>query len=81
MAREAGLQIDTADLQSREQDLRRLVDEGFAEGRRRGVTGIPTFFIGEEQVVGAQPYEAIKEVVERQLRQGRSSPGPDQNLT
>ena len=74
----AGLRINIDDLQSREQELRRLVDEGYKEGRRLGVSGIPTFFIGGEQVVGAQPYEAIKEVVERHLNGSADGTSNDQ---
>ncbi|GAG15888.1 unnamed protein product, partial [marine sediment metagenome] len=34
------------------------------EGRRRGVSGTPTFFVGQTQVVGAQPYSEFKRAIE-----------------
>jgi predicted DsbA family dithiol-disulfide isomerase len=36
------------------------------EAASAGVTGIPTFDIGEERVVGAQPYPVLAEAVVRQ---------------
>lgn len=37
------------------------VDEHSAQGRAKGVTGIPSFFIGDAFVVGCQPYEVLAE--------------------
>jgi predicted DsbA family dithiol-disulfide isomerase len=39
------------------------VDEDWERSRRYGVTGVPTFVIGDRGVVGAQPYEALEELV------------------
>jgi predicted DsbA family dithiol-disulfide isomerase len=41
------------------------VDEDWEKSRRYGVTGVPTFVIGDQGVVGAQPYEALEQLVER----------------
>jgi predicted DsbA family dithiol-disulfide isomerase len=41
------------------------VDRKLAEAAQHGVTGIPTFFIGDEAVVGCQPYEALAAAAER----------------
>ncbi len=38
-----------------------------AEGRSVGVQGTPAFFIGEEEMSGAQPYAEFERVIERQL--------------
>jgi predicted DsbA family dithiol-disulfide isomerase len=38
----------------------RVVDDRIAEAHAMGVTGIPTFRIGDEVVVGCQPYEALR---------------------
>lgn len=35
------------------------------EAGAAGVTGIPTFFIGEQKIVGCQPYSVLAEAVER----------------
>ena len=35
------------------------------EAAQMGVTGIPTFFIGDECIVGCQPYEVLEEAVRK----------------
>jgi predicted DsbA family dithiol-disulfide isomerase len=39
------------------------IDEDWAKSRSYGVTGVPTFVVGERGVVGAQPYEALLELI------------------
>ena len=39
------------------------VDEDWAKSRSCGVTGVPTFVAGGYGVVGAQPYEALEQLV------------------
>lgn len=46
----------------------RLKEAGF-ELRRCGIHGVPTFFIGDEVVVGAQPYTVFEEAIERALQE------------
>ncbi len=41
----------------------------FDEGRQRGVSGTPTFFIGDRAVVGAQPVEVFVAAIEQALDQ------------
>lgn len=42
---------------------RAAVDADWERSRRYGVTGVPTFVIGNRGVVGAQPYEILEELV------------------
>jgi len=42
---------------------RAAVDADWEKSRRYGVTGVPTFVIGNRGVVGAQPYEILEELV------------------
>lgn len=44
------------------------IDADWAKSRQYGVTGVPTFVANMQGVVGAQPYEALVELV-RQARQ------------
>ncbi|MBD3388349.1 MAG: thioredoxin domain-containing protein [Candidatus Altiarchaeales archaeon] len=44
-----------------------LVESHISEGRSRGVSGTPTFFIGGQKVVGAQPMSAFREVIGSEL--------------
>jgi protein-disulfide isomerase len=51
-------------------DSQRYLDKLAAdleEGRQRGVGGTPTFFVGQTQVVGAQPYSEFKSAIEDEL--------------
>jgi predicted DsbA family dithiol-disulfide isomerase len=62
-----GVGLDGASAVAAADDPRFLaaVDEKLEEARRHGVTGIPTFFIGDEEVVGCQPYEVLAAAAER----------------
>ncbi len=75
VAAAAGLDGQAALRGSREPGiLERVADMG-REAAGAGVTGIPTFDIGEERVVGAQPYAVLAAAVVRQggrRRQGVS---------
>ncbi len=37
------------------------VDADWARSRKLGITGVPTFVIGERGIVGFQPYEALEQ--------------------
>lgn len=41
------------------------VDAKQADARAHGVTGVPTFFIGQQKIVGCQPYEVLAAAAER----------------
>jgi predicted DsbA family dithiol-disulfide isomerase len=41
------------------------VDEDWTKSRQYGVTGVPTFVAGRQGVVGAQPYEALEQLLEQ----------------
>jgi len=47
------------------------VDADWEKSRRYGITGVPTFVAGSYAVVGAQPYEALEELV-RKAREAAS---------
>lgn len=47
----------------------KAVDEHWAKSRQYGITGVPTFVAGGRGVAGAQPYEALVELV-RLAREG-----------
>lgn len=44
---------------------RAAIDADWAKSRQCGVTGVPTFVIGNNGVVGAQPYEALEQLVQQ----------------
>lgn len=46
------------------------VNNDLADGRSYGVTGTPTFFINGVRLVGAQPYESFKTIIDQELEAG-----------
>ncbi len=43
------------------------VTADFSEGASVGVSGTPTFFVNGQMIVGAQPYETFKQVIDAEL--------------
>ena len=48
-------------------DMLEEVQADMADAQSYGVNSTPTFFINGEKVVGAQPFEAFKQVIDKQL--------------
>lgn len=44
------------------------IDEDFAAGSEVGVSGTPTFYINGKQLVGAQPFESFKAIIDEELK-------------
>jgi predicted DsbA family dithiol-disulfide isomerase len=65
VAESVGLDAAAALAAADEPRYTKLVDARIAEAKARGVTGIPTFVIGDEEVVGCQPYEVLAAAAER----------------
>lgn len=65
VARRAGLEADAAIQAMGAECYLQRVDATREEASRRGVTGIPAFFIGRQCLVGCQPYELLAQAVER----------------
>ena len=64
LASEAGLDPEAALAASRDSKFLARIDACRAEAEEVGVTGIPTFVMGERGVVGCQPYEVLAKLVE-----------------
>ena len=58
-----GLSVDGAREALETRTFKAAVDADWELSRRYGVTGVPTFVAGGSGVVGAQPYEALEELV------------------
>ena len=58
-----GLSVDGAREALKTRSFKAAVDADWELSRRYGVTGVPTFVAGRSGVVGAQPYEALEELV------------------
>ncbi len=74
VAAAAGLEGQAVLQGSREPGILERVAAMGREAARAGVTGIPTFDVGEERVVGAQPYAVLAEAVVRQGGSARVRP-------
>lgn len=59
LARGVGLDPERAAAAASDPAYVARVDAMGSEAARAGVTGIPTFFIGDRKVVGCQPYEVV----------------------
>ena len=70
-----GLSVDEAREVLEKRTFKAAVDADWALSRRYGITGVPTFVVGRYGVVGAQPYEALEELVRKATEPGSSSGG------
>ena len=70
IARRVGLSADGAALVLEKRTFKDAVDADWDLSRQYGVTGVPTFVAGRHGVVGAQPYEALEELVRKAAPQG-----------
>jgi predicted DsbA family dithiol-disulfide isomerase len=46
-----------------ERTFKEAVDRDWEYARTCGITAVPTFMVGGRKLVGAQPYEALKDFV------------------
>ena len=67
VAKSVGLPADQAREVIEKRSYQAAIDADWAKSREYGVTGVPTFVAGNRSVVGAQPYEALEQLV-RQAR-------------
>ncbi len=82
IATRAGIDPEAAILAADGPEYQRRVDVLRAEAGSMGVTGVPTLFIGDQCVVGCQPYAAITKAARRagasskQTDKGQEAPVP-----
>ena len=72
IVQEVGLSVDAAREVLEKRTFKDAVDADWKLSRQYGITGVPTFVVGRDGVVGAQPYEVLEQLV-REGRQGASS--------
>ena len=65
VVKSAGLSVDAAREVLEKRTFKDAVDEDWQLSRQYGITGVPTFVVGRFGVVGAQPYEALVQLVEK----------------
>ncbi len=65
IAAAVGLPADRAREVIEQRTHRAAIDADWDKSRQYGVTGVPTFVIGNQGVVGAQPYETLEQLVKQ----------------
>jgi predicted DsbA family dithiol-disulfide isomerase len=60
-----GLPAEEARAVLAERRFKDAVDADWEKSRAYGVTGVPTFVVGDRGVVGAQPYEVLEQFLEQ----------------
>jgi predicted DsbA family dithiol-disulfide isomerase len=65
IARSVGLDEAKAREVLEQRTFKPAIDADWAKSRAYGVSGVPTFVAGGYGVVGAQPYEALEQLVEQ----------------
>ena len=63
IVKSVGLSVDAARDVLDKRTFKDAVDEDWKLSRQYGITGVPTFVVGNRGVVGAQPYEALEQLV------------------
>ena len=63
IVKEAGLSVDAAREVLEKRTFKAAVDADWKLSREYGITGVPTFVVGRQGVVGAQPYEVLEQLV------------------
>jgi predicted DsbA family dithiol-disulfide isomerase len=70
IAERVGLPVDAAREVLEKRTFKAAVDADWKLSRQYGVTGVPTFVVGRRGVVGAQPYEALEQLVSKVKAEG-----------
>ncbi|NBS59395.1 MAG: DsbA family oxidoreductase [Betaproteobacteria bacterium] len=63
IAKAVGLSAETARESLEKRAFKEVVDADWEKSHAYGVTGVPTFVAGKHGLVGAQPYEALAQLV------------------
>jgi protein-disulfide isomerase len=53
------------------------IEADSAEGSRLGANGTPTFFVNGRTLVGAQPFEAFKSLIDEELKKAGGAVAAD----
>ena len=70
IAQSVGLPVDAAREVLEKRTYKAAVDADWKLSRQYGITGVPTFVVGRHGVVGAQPYEALEQLVTKARAEG-----------
>jgi len=66
-AQELGLNVDKFNQCLNGEDAKAKVNSDWEDAKELGLNGTPTFFVNGEKILGAQPIETFKKVIESKL--------------
>jgi predicted DsbA family dithiol-disulfide isomerase len=72
IVQQVGLPVDAAREVLEKRTFKDAVDADWKLSRQYGITGVPTFVVGRYGVVGAQPYEALVQLVQKGREDGNA---------
>ncbi|MEV6692145.1 thioredoxin domain-containing protein [Micromonospora sp. NPDC051196] len=67
IASQLGLDLARFDADRASAVTREAIDQDRREAASMGLTGTPAFIVGDTPIIGAQPYEAFKQAIDKQL--------------
>jgi protein-disulfide isomerase len=67
-AKQAGLDVAKVESAMSSDRYAAQIDRDIADGKKRGVTGVPAFMIGDKQMAGSQPLESFKTAVQAAMK-------------
>jgi predicted DsbA family dithiol-disulfide isomerase len=65
IVKSVGLPVEAAREVLDKRTFKDAVDEDWKLSRQYGITGVPTFVVGNRGVVGAQPYDVLEQLVKK----------------
>lgn len=65
LVKKSKLDLKEAEAIIDERTFSNAVDSDWERSKKVGITAVPTFLIGLDRLVGAQPYETLKKVIEK----------------
>lgn len=68
LAQQVGIDLERFRACRDDGTYRDVIAEARDRGANQGVWGTPTFFINDQRVVGAQPYDVFRRLIEAELR-------------
>ena len=72
IAEQVGLSVEGAREVLEQRTFKEAIDADWQLSREFGITGVPTFVAGRYGVVGAQPYEALEQLVKKVRVEGEA---------
>jgi predicted DsbA family dithiol-disulfide isomerase len=74
IAKSVGLAEEEARSVLKSRVFREAVDADWSRSRELGITAVPTFVVGRQAIVGAQPYEVLGQFLKRSGVKERAAP-------